>query len=287
MITIFSTPKNFEGIFDTIQINALSSWRALSTEIEIIIFGDSKGSKEAAAKFNAKYVPEVRCSPRGQPYLSDLFYKAGKIAKHPILTFINGYIILPDNFLTVIQNIAKGFNKFLIVGHRWDMDVNDSINFANTTERKRFWCNAKKKSEKHACTGIDYFVFRKKLFNKFPNFAIGRPGHDNWILWNARRHFIPLIDISNEVMAVHQNHYHLLEQFHDLDSISNKKLCGENTLNLLDTNYHLVNGKIVKKRSREFINRNLGKLPKIFPEFSFLLILYKKIYRRLINNYLI
>ena len=55
MITIFSTHKNFEGIFNTIQINALSSWRALSTEIEIIIFGDSKGGKEAANEINAKY----------------------------------------------------------------------------------------------------------------------------------------------------------------------------------------------------------------------------------------
>ena len=34
MITIFATPKNFEGIFNTIQNNALNSWRALSDEIE-------------------------------------------------------------------------------------------------------------------------------------------------------------------------------------------------------------------------------------------------------------
>ena len=110
-------------------------------------------------------------------------------------------------------------------------------------------------------------------------------------MWNARRHFIPLIDVSNEVMAIHQNHDYRVytdpKLFPDPDSLSNKKLHQGRTLNLLDTNYHLVNGKIEKKRSREFINRNLGKLPIIFPEFSFLLVLYKRLYRRLINNYLV
>ena len=48
MITLFATPKNFTDIFNTIQLNALRSWRALSPEIQIIIFGDSDGSKQAA-----------------------------------------------------------------------------------------------------------------------------------------------------------------------------------------------------------------------------------------------
>ena len=85
-------------------------------------------------------------------------------------------------------------------------------------------------------------------------------------------------------MAIHQNHDYRVytdpKLFPEPDSRANKKLHGANTLNLLDTNYHLVNGRIEKKGSREFVNRNLGKLPIIFPEFSFLLTRYKKLYRR-------
>ena len=40
MITIFSTPKDFDGEFEIIQKNAMSSWRAISKDIEIIIMGD-------------------------------------------------------------------------------------------------------------------------------------------------------------------------------------------------------------------------------------------------------
>ena len=46
MITIFCTPKNFEGIFDIIQKNALRSWRNLSDDLEIIIFGKENNKFE-------------------------------------------------------------------------------------------------------------------------------------------------------------------------------------------------------------------------------------------------
>ena len=284
MITIFATPKNFKGIFNIIQNNALNSWRALSPEIQIIIFGDSKGSEEAADEINGEYIPDVRSSPRGVPYLSDLFYQAEKISKYPILVFINADIILPENFLAPIPIIERRFKKFLMVGHRWNINLMDIVNFNDQKESEIFWKDAQKKSIKHACTGIDYFVFRKNSFTNLPDFAIGRPGFDNWILWNARRHFIPLIDVSNEVMALHQNHDYRVytdpKLFPDPDTLSNKKLHQDRILNLLDTNYHLVNGKIEKKRSREFINRNLDKLPIIFPEISIPLKIYKKLYRK-------
>ena len=73
MITLFSTPKDFVGIFKNIQLNALRSWRALSPDIQIIILGDSEGSREAADEIQAEYIEDVQCSPRGVPILSDLF----------------------------------------------------------------------------------------------------------------------------------------------------------------------------------------------------------------------
>ena len=60
MITLFSTHKNFTGIFDIIQTNALNNWRSISPDIQIIIIGNSKGSKEIASAINADYVPEVK-----------------------------------------------------------------------------------------------------------------------------------------------------------------------------------------------------------------------------------
>ena len=287
MITIFATPKNFTGIYSIIQTNALKSWRALSSEIQIIIFGDSKGSKKIANEINAEYIPNVRCSPQGTPFLSDMFLQAEKLAKYSILTFINADIILPNNFLSSIKICSLKYNKFLMVSYRWDMDVTSLINFNSNKEIKQFWEKADDLSIKHACTGIDYFVYRKSQWGKLPDFIIGRPGYDNWLIWRARRKLIPVIDGTNQIKVVHQNHDY---KFHNIvadpkknpepEGISNKKIIGGNTLNLMDCNFELIDNKVIKKRYKTFVLRNLHRLPKIFPEAAKLIKIYRRIYKK-------
>ena len=207
-----------------------------------------------------------------------------------MLCYVNADIILPKNFLDVISNFLNQRRKFMAVGYRWDLDINDLIDFEKPEECKKFWSYANNNSKKHACTGIDYFIFRKSTFKILPSLAIGRFGWDNWLLWKVRRMRIPLIDLSNEIFAIHQEHSYCYDDFKSKSDILNsddgknnqEKIDGK-TLNLLDTNYHLVNGEIEKKRSREYTDRNLGKLPIIFPEFSLFFIIYKKLYRRVLR----
>ncbi len=217
--------------------------------------------------------------------------QADKIASNDLLMFINADIILPINFLDSVHPLLKKRRRFLMVGHRWDMDVKHFINFNDKNYLKSFWESAQNKSIKHACTGIDYFIYKKNTFKNLPDFAIGRPGYDNWLLWYSRRHMLQVIDATSEIQAIHQNHHF---RFHNLnrdpkvilesDGIKNKNLMGKNHLNLLDTNYFISNGIIKKKKSMDYVNRNLGKLSVIFPEFSLLFKIYKKIYRRLFIN---
>jgi len=159
MITLFATPKNFTGIFKTIQLNALRSWRALSPDIQIIIFGDSEGSRESAEEIAGEYIPEVRSSSSGVPLLSDLFRQADKIARFPTIIFVNADIILPANLLENIYIVSQKFNRFLIVGHRWDMDLDKIIDFDDKKDCDLFWERVKTDSHRHACTGIDYFIY--------------------------------------------------------------------------------------------------------------------------------
>jgi len=48
--------------------------------------------------------------------------------------------------------------------------------------------------------------FHDLLRERIPEFVIGRPGWDNWLLWFARSTGASLIDASAVVCAVHQNH---------------------------------------------------------------------------------
>jgi len=298
MITIFCTPKNFEGIFDTIQKNAIRSWRHLSKDIEIIIFGNSKGAEKIANEVNGIYYPDVKCSKNGVPFLSDLFHKANIIASFEILLFINSDILLPEKIIGTIKIVNNKFSNFLLVGYRWDLEVKKLINFKKTSISSSFWKISESKSRKDSPAAIDYFIFRKNSLKKIPDFVIGRPGYDNWLIWYARRNFIPVIDISEEVKAIHQSHHF---NFHNLkndpkiydrnkipieeDGLKNLKLHGEKVLNLLDADYFVSNGTVLKKRTKEYIYRNLGKLPIIFYEFSFFLNIYKKLYRMLLYKF--
>ena len=286
MITLFSTPKNFTGIFSHIQLNALRSWRSISPDIQIIIFGDSKGSQEAALKIKADYIPKVRCSQKGTPYASDLFKQAKELAKFPILTFINADIILPNNFLNSVSLVSNSFSNYLMIGHRWDREVDECIDFENSEKNELFWNKFKNEGEMHAPSGIDYFVFNKDLWKSIPDFIIGRPGFDNWLIWKARRKLIPVVDASEEMIVVHQNHHF---NFHNLkvdpkinpeeEGESNKKIHGGKTLNILDSTYKLEGNSVKKKNNKEFKVRNLHRLPSIFPEFSILIKLYRRLYK--------
>ena len=97
-----------------------------------------------------------------------------------------------------------------------------------------------------------------------------------------------LIDLSLSVFAIHQNHTYVFKGFKSSSSVElskdgllNKNIVKNRTLNLLDTNYVFKNDTVKKKKSEEFMNRNMGKLPIIFPEFGALLVIYKKTYRRI------
>ena len=284
MITLFSTPKDFTGIFKTIQLNALRSWRALSPEIQIVIFGDSKGSKEAAQEVQADYIAKVKCSPQSTPILSDLFNQAQNIANYSIMTFINADIILPKNFLEIIQLASQEFRKFLMMGHRWDMDVEKIINFNVENDIIDFWNSAKETSKQHPCTGIDYFVFKKGQFNNIPNFIIGRWGWDNWLIWKARRKRIPVIDASSIITVIHQNHdynFHHVKNKKDVETGKEARINIElhqgRLLNILDANYKFCGEKIKKKTDQDEIIRFWHRLPSVFPELALLIKLFRRI----------
>ena len=290
MITIFSTPKDFTGIFEKIQLNALRSWRHLSPDIQIIILGDSKGSKEISSEINADYIPDVKCSIQGTPLLSDLFYKAEKIAKFNVLTFINADIILPINFLPSIEIAIKTFTKFLLIGHRWDIDLNEIIDYNNNRHYEKFIKRIDNEGIRHGSSGIDYFVFNKGLWKKLPDFIIGRPGYDNWLIWNIRRRMLPVIDGSEVIKAVHQNHSYTFHHIQDnqearegQEAIINSNIHKGKGLNILDSTHKLCSDRIIKVNDKNFKIRNLHRLPNIFPEFSILIKIYRRLYKLFIN----
>ena len=207
MITFFSTPKPFRGHIGVIQRNALRSWKLVHPEAEVLLLGDDEGAAEVCRELGIRHIPLVEKNSRGTNYVASLFDQAQEVARHDLLCYLNCDILLLSDFRQVVEATAQNPIPFLMAGRRWDVDIRHSIDFQDPGWEPGIRKVALKANRQRAAQWIDYFVFRRGLFyRKIPSLVIGRAGWDNWVLWYARASGAQVIDASQVILAVHQNH---------------------------------------------------------------------------------
>ena len=207
MFTLFTTAKPFRGHSSIIQRNALRSWQRVHPGAEIILFGDDAGAAEVCRELGIRHVPQVRKNRYGTKYLAGIYDQAQQLARHDLLCHVNCDILLLDDFCAALPRVARQFDAFLMAGRRWDVDIREPLDFNRPDWPAQVRDLALRTNRQRPAQWIDYFAFRKGLFrDRIPEFVIGRPGWDNWLLWFARSSGAALIDASAVVCAVHQNH---------------------------------------------------------------------------------
>jgi hypothetical protein len=204
MLTIFSTLKPFTGKIKVIQTNALRSWVALRPACEVILFGGEAGTAEIATDLGIRHVADIERNEYGTPLVSAMFQTAQQMARHPLMCFANADIILMSDLLPAVQQIT--WPSFLLLGQRWDIECEELIDFSDPRWEEQLRARLAKEGKLHLPSGIDYFIFPRGLYTDIPPFAIGRPGWDNWMVYNARSRKLPVIDATKAVTVVHQNH---------------------------------------------------------------------------------
>jgi hypothetical protein len=270
MVTIFSTPKAFRGHFGVIQRNAIGSWMRLSPAPQIILFGNSEGTSATAAEFGLEHVPSVETSEFGTPYLRSLIEGTERLARHPLLCYVNGDILFTEGFEEAIRHVAAR-QRFLMVGARMNLDLDVPIVFdANWRGWLRKEYSARGTVGDH--TGIDFFAFPKGLYTKIPPLAIGRAWFDQWMIRSALEQRTAVIDASGFTPIVHQNHdYAHLDggresAYKGIEAQRNLALCGgEHVYTLLDCTHDLKSdGRLKRVRLRRLRFRTRQGLWNIF-----------------------
>jgi hypothetical protein len=203
MITIFAIPKPFRGHIKIIQRNAIESWTKLQPKPEIILFGDDEGTIETAQEFGLRSIPAVAKNSFGTPYISDVFVTAQREAKQETLCYVNSDIIFGDDLIDAIKQIT--FERYLMIGQRWNLNISEPLDFTIDwqTELNR---QVHIHGELFNIHALDYFVFRRGTYSVIPPFLVGRPTWDNWIIYHTLLLRIPVIDATEGIIAVHQNH---------------------------------------------------------------------------------
>lgn len=271
MITLFSSLKRFEGLFEIIQHNALESWNACS-DISIVFIYDENSEPSPAEQYPKIKIKDITVNRYGVPLLNKMFTETAAQAKTDYICYINGDIILIDDFRTAVEKIP--FNQFMLVGQRIDIDLTEKLVFADQWRQ-----NLKKKLENegelHADTGIDYFLMPTKMFKAFnmPDFAIGRPAWDNWMIRRARELRIPVVDATDFICVGHQNHdysHHVggkKDLWHGDQGEENRQMAGglNKLMFIRDSTHRLTKEGDVVKNKKTPLHRRLWALASLNP----------------------
>jgi hypothetical protein len=202
-LTLFTIPKAFaDPHVALIQRNALASWRRLAPAVDVLVMGDDSGVGDAAREYGATHVPEVACNELGTPLLDWAFAEAAARASGAMLCYVNADIVLLADFLAAVRRLPV--DPYLAIGRRWDCDITSTLDFTEGDASLRQWTHQHGKLD--LGRGSDYFVFRRETNFGLPPFAVGRPGWDNWLIGRALVLRLPLIDMTESVTAIHQNH---------------------------------------------------------------------------------
>jgi len=205
MITIFAMPKAFRGHIAVIQGNAIRSWTQLAPDIEVILFGDEEGTAEFGRSLGVRHVPQIARNDFGTPLLNDLFDQAQRLARYEILSYCNADIILTCDFAMALKQVAA-WKEFLLVGRRWDVNLTEPLDFQQANWQRDVKNLALQTGLQRTSEWIDYFAFSRGLYQNLPPLAIGRRYWDDWLIWKIRAAGFPVVDASQAVVAVHQNH---------------------------------------------------------------------------------
>ena len=205
LATIFTIPKPFiDSQISLIQTNAIKSWLNLGSDFEIILIGDEPGVAELAQKLNLKQLKEVRKNEFGTPLLSSAFGLARAASRADLLIYANADIIFLSDLPAALEKLPK--NNFLAAGRRWDLDIKELIDFDDPNWEEKLKEKNKNSGRLHSPAGIDYYIFPRQLLADLPDFAVGRVGWDNWVIYRAKNKKIPLIDLTGILAVIHQNH---------------------------------------------------------------------------------
>lgn len=206
LLTLFTAPKPFKNAhISLIQENAIKSWQQLGQRIQIVVVGSEDGLREACERLGVLHLPGVARSVYGTPLVSSIFSLARGVNSSPFLAYLNADIILFPDFLEKLLQVSNQTEKFLMVGQRYDLAVSESIDFSEGWEanlRQKMKTNGRL----HPKTGSDYFAYPRSTFDQIPEFAVGRAGWDNWMIYRARRMHWSVVDASASVDIIHQDH---------------------------------------------------------------------------------
>lgn len=254
-LAFFTAPKPFKDPhIRMIQRNAIQSWKALGEDVEVWLVGDEEGVEEEARELNVGYIPDVLRNSSGTPRIDSIFNLVREKSSAEVLCYVNADILVFPDMLETLDRIRAQVDRYLIIGRRWDAVVTEPLKIEEGWH-KDFQAKTLASAKLHRAAGSDYFIFPRTEFTVIPAFAVGRAGWDNWMIYKGRREHMAVIDATDTIKVIHQNHdfSHLPSgKIHRMqpESAENMELAGGRytVFTIHDSNYQMSGGELKRIR---------------------------------------
>jgi hypothetical protein len=175
--------------------------------VEIIIFGAPPGAAEAATEVNATLVPKIHTSPSGAPSFNAMVAYVSESGTYDMIVYANCDILLNSTLLNAMLTARDQLTRFLLVGECLNLSQVSILDACapNWIDCLRSFAASGGLSARGP-VAIDYFGFRRDMWEHLAPVFMGRALCDQALLHHCLRFGIPIIDASRAVMALHQFH---------------------------------------------------------------------------------
>ncbi|GAB1609652.1 uncharacterized protein LOC115217102 [Argonauta hians] len=205
LLTLFTTWDHHDSKKE-IHENTVRNWLALGPSVKVIVFSTNPETREFCEKIGCNYQSISVQGVTGVPLLKTMYIEAQKTFDSLFYAFANADILFEGNLIKTLESVMMTFNNtekaILIIGQR--------TNVMNVTKEEAVSIESVTKIALDRGTifrtdAEDYFI-TTKLFPwiAFPNFIVGSPAYDNWLVAYAIHNNILTVDATNSIIAVHQ-----------------------------------------------------------------------------------
>jgi len=151
-----------------------------------------------------------------------------------------------------VEGSALPLRRTLGVSHPVEGSASHPVEGVECGWVERLQADLAARGRLHTRGGSDYFIYPRLCFTRVPDFAIGRAGWDNWMIYEARRQGWACVDATETIQIVHQDHdYSHLPQgqahYRLPETFENVRLAGgkRTIFTLVDADYRLNNGVLL------------------------------------------
>lgn len=187
------------------QANTLHTLACLAPAAPRLVFGGGDAVAELCVRFGARHLwPGHQSLPRLDALLADA-RQACPNATHFI--YLNGDILVMPSLLAVLEDVAARFPAFLLAARRLNIEPpGDLTALPPAALAAHLACLARHHGSLGGIGALDVFAFPVHCFTAVPPLVIGRAGWDNWLVAEALRSGLTVVNATGAGQLLHQNH---------------------------------------------------------------------------------